>query len=416
MNGSGVYTYDANGNMTEDALTGFGISYNLLNLPEDLQDHWGSGEISHRYSYLADGTKKTVGDYENYGYRYVGSLVYHWRYDAIDSFESTSFGGGRIVGTDSGSEVHYFLTDHLGSTRVVAKVTPTERVDLDRKDYYPFGKTWEQPDMPASDNRYTFSGKEFQQTYSSSALYLDFGARFYDPDGVVFIQQDPLLEKYYSIGQYNYCAGNPVVNVDINGDSITMLGSQAIAAFDQLQTRFSKELDLSISESGTISGSVKEGVKLSRAAKKMLKAVGSSSVNVIVTAENTKTTSTGNLYVGGAFMGNRLNSDGTVTAFQEVNPQVLETMSNANNKPGQDMAHEITEAYFGGENALKTGTAASMATKGNLDYQKAHRQAIPQSGMVTTKMYNYGGKEVISPLNAAKVEYISNKQIIMKYP
>ena len=112
MNGSEVYTYDANGNMTEDALTGFGISYNLLNLPEDLQDHWGSGEISHRYSYLADGTKKTVGDYENYGYRYVGSLVYHWRYDAIDSFESTSFGGGRIVGTDSGSEVHYFLTDH----------------------------------------------------------------------------------------------------------------------------------------------------------------------------------------------------------------------------------------------------------------------------------------------------------------
>ena len=45
MNGSGVYTYDANGNMTEDALTGCGISYNLLNLPEDLQDHWGSGEI-----------------------------------------------------------------------------------------------------------------------------------------------------------------------------------------------------------------------------------------------------------------------------------------------------------------------------------------------------------------------------------
>lgn len=99
----------------------------------------------------------------------------------------------------------------------MAKVTPTERIDLDRKDYYPFGKTWEQPDMPASDNRYTFSGKEFQQTYSSSALYLDFGARFYDPDGVVFIQQDPLLEKYYSIGQYNYCAGNPISRIDLNG-------------------------------------------------------------------------------------------------------------------------------------------------------------------------------------------------------
>ncbi len=48
--------------MTEDALAGFGMSYNILNLPEYIQDNWGSGEISHRYSYLADGTKTSVGD------------------------------------------------------------------------------------------------------------------------------------------------------------------------------------------------------------------------------------------------------------------------------------------------------------------------------------------------------------------
>ena len=173
------------------------------------------GDSGLYYAYLADSTKIEVCGYDdNEPTRYAGSLV-----DNDGAFESASFGDGRIVGTNNGanSEVHYFLTDHLGSTRVVAKVTPTERIDLDRKDYYPFGKTWERPDMPASDNRYTFSGKEFQQTYSSSALYLDFGARFYDPDGVVFIQQDPLLEKYYSIGQYNYCAGNPVNRIDHNG-------------------------------------------------------------------------------------------------------------------------------------------------------------------------------------------------------
>ena len=228
-NSNSSYGYDGNGNMTEDALAGFGMSYNILNLPEYIQDNWGSGEISHRYSYLADGTKMSVGDYENSGYQYAGSLVYSMDYGAVNSFESASFGGGRIVGTNDGtsSEVHYFLTDHLGSTRVVAKVTPTRREDLDRKDYYPFGKAWEQPDMPTSDNRYTFSGKEEQLAGTSSAHYLDFSARFYDPEGVTFLQQDPLLEKYFRIGAYNYCAGNPIRFSDKKGQSI----KDAVAGF-----------------------------------------------------------------------------------------------------------------------------------------------------------------------------------------
>ena len=95
---------------------------------------------------------------------YYGSLVYN-----NGQFESASFGGGRIVGTDNGSEVHYFLTDHIGSTRVVAKVTPTGREDLDRKDYYPFGKTWKQP--------LHFSGK---RTVVPLTRYADLGVRFYN--------------------------------------------------------------------------------------------------------------------------------------------------------------------------------------------------------------------------------------------
>ena len=148
---------------------------------------------------------------------YAGSLVYDQ-----GSFESASFGGGRIVGTYDDSEAHYFLTDHLGSTRVVAKVTTAGRDDLDRKDYYPFGKEWAQSDMPTSDNRYQFSGKErsnicLENDYSSILPVYDFGARSYYPEGVFFLQQDPLMEKYYSIGQYNYCAGNPVKYIDPNG-------------------------------------------------------------------------------------------------------------------------------------------------------------------------------------------------------
>ena len=128
-----------------------------------------------------------------------------------------------FIGTGDGSEVHYFQTDHLGSTRVVAKVTPTGRIDLDRKDYYPFGKEWTQSGMPTSDNRYTFSGKEQQQLRDQSIHYADFGARYYDSDTGIFLQQDPMAEKYYPIGQYNYCAGNPINRIDFDGNLIIFI-------------------------------------------------------------------------------------------------------------------------------------------------------------------------------------------------
>ena len=192
-------------------------------------ESYGGGGYSDYYDYLADSTKIEVCGYnDNEPTRYAGSLVYN-----NGTFESASFGGGRIVGTNNGanSEVHYFLTDHLGSTRVVAKVTPTGRIDLDRKDYYPFGKVWKQAGLPTSDNRYLFSGKErsnicLEDDYSSIVPLYDFGRRNYYPDGVFFLQQDPLLEKYYSIGQYNYCAGNPITRIDPDGRFIsTVIGT-----------------------------------------------------------------------------------------------------------------------------------------------------------------------------------------------
>ena len=173
------------------------------------------GDYAEYYDYLADGTKVRHEYQDGQERIYAGSLVYDQ-----GSFESAAFGGGRIVGTYDDSEAHYFLTDHIGSTRVVAKVTTAGRDDLDRKDYYPFGKAWTQAGMPMSENRYTFSGKEQVDVAIEDGITTpihDFGARYYDSDGVLFFQQDPLMEKYYSIGQYNYCAGNPIARVDIKG-------------------------------------------------------------------------------------------------------------------------------------------------------------------------------------------------------
>ena len=210
------YEYDANGNIHRDALTGFYIYYNLLNLPTVI---YTEGDIGLYCTYLSDGTKIEVrGHDDNESIRYAGSLI-----DNDGTFESTAFrrqvaSSARTTGANS--EARYFLTDHLGSTRVVAKVTPTGREDLDRKDYYPFGKEWTQSGMPTSDNRYTFSGKEQQHLRGQVVNYADFEARFYDSDGIHFLQQDPLLEKYFRIGQYNYCAGNPIRFIDSDGRKI----------------------------------------------------------------------------------------------------------------------------------------------------------------------------------------------------
>ena len=223
MNSNSSYSYDANGNITSDALRGLEITYNLLNLPSMM---YGGGDYSDYYDYLADGTKIQHEYSDGQQDRYIGSLVYYNTGEV-----SVPFGGGRLVSAGNMTAAHYFLTDHLGSTRVVAKVTPTGRIDLDRKDYYPFGKEWKQSGMPTSSNAFLFSGKERQHSegYDGAITsFYDFGARFYDPAGVTFLQQDPLQEKYYSIGHYNYCAGNPVKFADYDGRKIVDAKGQVL--------------------------------------------------------------------------------------------------------------------------------------------------------------------------------------------
>ena len=222
INNNSTYSYDANGNISSDALSGLEISYNHLNLPSKM---YGWGDYSDYYRYLADGTKILHEFKDGEQDNYIGSLVYY-----SNGEFSMPFSGGRLVSEGNTTEAHYFLIDHLGSTRVVAKVTPTGRIDLDRKDYYPFGKEWRQSGMPTSSNRYTFSGKERQDIESddcvTTPLY-DFGARFYDPDSGMWLQQDPILQ-FPSL--YTYCADNPINFIDPFGLDVWTTNDPAMIA------------------------------------------------------------------------------------------------------------------------------------------------------------------------------------------
>jgi hypothetical protein len=105
-----------------------------------------------KYSYLADGTKLSAVNADDCGFAYRGSFTYRADAGGDRVFESTPFGGGRIVATaGNDTEIRYFLTDHLESVRVVA--TDQNNV-LERNDYYPFGKRWDSASLPISGNAF----------------------------------------------------------------------------------------------------------------------------------------------------------------------------------------------------------------------------------------------------------------------
>jgi RHS repeat-associated protein len=95
----------------------------------------------------------------------------------------------------------------------------------EQKDFYPFGKEHENPDLITSTNRWGFSGKE-KQTIRDLG-YLDFGARMLETEIGRWFVIDPLAEKYYSVSPYAYCLNNPVKFIDPDGRIVRIANNYA---------------------------------------------------------------------------------------------------------------------------------------------------------------------------------------------
>jgi RHS repeat-associated protein len=145
---------------------------------------------------------------------YVGSIVYE-----NGELSYIQMPEGRFVHTQAGDFApEYYLKDHLGNTRSI--ISASGKI-LEQDAYYPFGMPIESLSYTSTEpqNQYLYNGKELQPSYGLD--WLEYGARMYDPTTARFWIQDRFAEKYIDKTPYQYAANNPILYIDVNGDSLT---------------------------------------------------------------------------------------------------------------------------------------------------------------------------------------------------
>jgi hypothetical protein len=117
------YTYDLNGNLTQDKHKNLTLGYNYLNLPQSFVLPVGTITMT----YTADGeklTKAAGANTKNYvsGIEYTGA-----------NLEAIYHGEGRLTPNGGNFYYEYTLKDHLGNARIARKLTTFKKLRLGQK-------------------------------------------------------------------------------------------------------------------------------------------------------------------------------------------------------------------------------------------------------------------------------------------
>jgi RHS repeat-associated protein len=195
---SATYTYDQENRLSSTA----GMSYTYDGNGERmLKSNSSTGAAIKRY-WSMGGNTLAEGDGS-------GNLTAEYVY----------FGGQRVARIDlPANTVHYYLSDHLGSTSVVASAAGAVE---EESDYYPFGT--EMVVSNSGSNRYKFNGKErdneTQLDYFGARYYGNILGRFLTPDWASHATAVPYANfgNPQSLNLYTYAGNNPTTMGDPDG-------------------------------------------------------------------------------------------------------------------------------------------------------------------------------------------------------
>jgi RHS repeat-associated protein len=215
VNISDEYLYDACGNATADLNRGIAwVKYNCLHLPTTIQ--FSNGNKS-SYAYDARGMKRSV----QHAFSLSGIQI--------------PFGADTVENTQSIQS--FSQTDYCGNFiyedgQLSRILTPEGYIET--TDYYPFGLEISTPEglLTSGNNPYLYNGKELDRMHGLN-MY-DYGARFYDAALGRWYIVDRFAEKYTNLTLYHYAANNPILYIDINGDSIQATTEAIMAIYHAL--------------------------------------------------------------------------------------------------------------------------------------------------------------------------------------
>jgi RHS repeat-associated protein len=193
--------YDAAGNMTNDGL------YNYLYNAENQQ----STAAGVNYTYDGDGKRLKKSNGKLYWYGMSSDPLLETDLSGNLLNEYVFFGGNRSARRDSSSAVYYYLSDHLGSSRVITLSSGSLCYDAD---FYAYGG--ERVVTNNCPQNYKFTSKErdseTQNDYFGARHHASNLGRFMSADTGPYLWRDP-----QTLNRYPYTRNNPLRYVDPAG-------------------------------------------------------------------------------------------------------------------------------------------------------------------------------------------------------
>ena len=330
---------------------------------------------------------------------YIGNFIFE-----NGKADKYLFNGGYCSFASTGLPIyHYYTQDHRGNNRAVINENGTlEQVTH----YYPFGGIYGDTGINSSLQPYKYNGKELDRMHGLD--WYDYGARSYDPALGRFTTIDPLTEKYYKLNPYAYCGDNPVNAIDPDGMDVIITGPLANKALEQIQARVGKNITLSLDKNNYMCYSITNKGHINSAARQVINIVDNDNIVIKMETRDNNVTSTGNLFIGGAFMGNNVESSGNgknynVTAYQEINPKVLGKADKYSPK-GTFVMHELTEAYEGSKISIDNEKSSPNSNGKGSVYKEAHEKATNQPP-VYQRLYDVYGNITTDATKAQRIEW-----------